>query len=161
MSRALALVDSSNESRKHETPNAANALLDTKLYVPRSRSALVPRPRLIDTIQHGAATRLTLVGAPAGFGKTTLLAESLAESADGESRVGWVSLDPSENEPALFWAYVIRALQNIHPAVGTQAMALLQSVQAPDIETVRGGHALHARRSVGVPQPGDGPRSLA
>jgi LuxR family transcriptional regulator, maltose regulon positive regulatory protein len=136
MSRALALVDSSDESRKHEKANAANALLETKLHVPRSRSDAVPRPRLIETVRQGAAHRLTVVVAPAGFGKTTLLSGWLADTDGQANAVGWVSLDPSENEPALFWAYVIRALQSVHPAAGTQAMALLQSARPPAIETV-------------------------
>ncbi|HEV3483875.1 MAG TPA: hypothetical protein VG106_00600, partial [Vicinamibacterales bacterium] len=136
MSRALALVDSSDESWKDEKANAAHPLLETKLYVPRSRSGLVPRPRLFQALRHGAAQKLTLVVAPAGFGKTTLLASWLAESSGGENAVGWVSLDPSDNEPALFWAYVIRALQKVHPAVGTEALALLRSTRPPAIETV-------------------------
>ena len=80
MSRALALVDSSDESWKHEKPTAANALLETKLHSPRSRSDVVPRARLIETIRQGAAQKLTVVVAPAGFGKTTLLSAWLAET---------------------------------------------------------------------------------
>jgi LuxR family maltose regulon positive regulatory protein len=136
MSRALALVDSSDESRKHEPPTAANPLLETKLHIPRSRSGLVLRSRLIETLRQGAAHRLTVVVAPAGFGKTTLLTTWLADMAGGEKAVSWVSLDPSENEPLLFWTYVVRALQTVHPAVGTDAIALLQSLRAPVIETV-------------------------
>jgi LuxR family maltose regulon positive regulatory protein len=134
MSRALALVDSSDESRKQESGAPANRLLDTKLHLPHSRPDLVPRPRLITAIGLGASQKLTIVVAPAGFGKTTLLAGWLAESPIGE-HAGWVSLDPSENEPALFWAYVVRALQKIHPAVGTHALALLQSPKPPPTES--------------------------
>src|SRR5205085_1421906 len=61
MSRALALVDSSDESRKHESASTATQILETKLYAPRSRSGLVARPRLIDALRHGAALKLTLV----------------------------------------------------------------------------------------------------
>jgi len=136
MSRALALVDSSDESRKHEKPDAANPLLETKLYAPRSRSGLVLRPRLTEALRQAAAQKLTVVVAPAGFGKTTLLAGWLADTAGEEKAVGWVSLDPTENEPALFWAYFVRALQNIHPGVGAQAMTLLQSRQPAATETV-------------------------
>jgi LuxR family maltose regulon positive regulatory protein len=136
MSRALALVDSSDESRKHKNASPASPLLESKLYVPRSRSGLVPRTRLIDALRQGAAHKLTLLVAPAGFGKTTLLAAWLADTDGGESAAGWVSLDPSENEPALFWAYFIRALQNIHPSVGAQAITLLRSPQPPPIESV-------------------------
>jgi len=136
MSRALSLVDSIDNSRKPERPNLGRPLLDTKLYVPRSRSVVIARDRLTDALRRGAAQKLTLVVAPAGFGKTTLLAEWLADVAGRVNEAGWVSLDPSENEPVLFWSYVIRALQNIHPAVGTQALALLESPQAPSIEIV-------------------------
>ncbi|MGH9889342.1 MAG: helix-turn-helix transcriptional regulator, partial [bacterium] len=132
MSRALALVESSDESRKDEQAGAASSLLETKLYVPRSRSGLVPRPRLLAPLQQGAAQKLTLVTALAGFGKTTLVAEWVA----GAQTAGWVSLDPSENEPRLFWAYVIRALQKMHPGIGAEALALLESPQPPAIERI-------------------------
>ena len=131
MSRALALVDSSDESRKYESDVAANALLETKLYVPRSRTELVPRPRLVEALRHGAANKLTVVVAPAGFGKTTLLTGWLADTPDAAQSAAWVSLDAGDNEPALFWAYVISALQRVHPAAGKQALAQLRSPKPP------------------------------
>src|SRR5215212_9357343 len=131
MSRALALVDSSDESRTHEVANPATPLLETKLYVPRSRSGLVPRPRLVEAIRQGAAHKLTVVVAPAGFGKTTLLADALADPAGGEQAASWVSLDPSDNEPGRFLSYVIAALQKTHPAVGAHAISLLRSPKPP------------------------------
>ena len=136
MSRALALVQSSDESRKDENAGAAAPLLETKLYIPRSGPGLVLRSRLTEALRHGAAHRLTIVVAPAGFGKTTLLAGWLADPVGGENAASWVSLDPSENEPALFWAYFISALRRTHPAVGAQAMTLLQSSKPPAMETV-------------------------
>ena len=136
MSRALALVDSSDESRNDEPVGRATQLLETKLYAPRSRSGLVSRPRLIDTLRHGAAQKLTVVVAPAGFGKTTLLAAWIAGRTDTEAAAGWVSLDPSENEPTIFWTYFITALQRIHPGLGTQAISQLQSPQPPIVESV-------------------------
>ena len=111
MSRALALVDPSDEPRNYDAVGSANErarLLDTKLYVPRPRSRVVERARLTSLLDAADAQKLTLVTAPAGFGKTTLVAEWLASRADGAA---WVSLDSSENDPRLFWAYVIRALQ--------------------------------------------------
>jgi LuxR family maltose regulon positive regulatory protein len=134
MSRALALVDSSDESR-NERPFDASPLLETKLYVPSSLAGLVARPRLTDALQQGAAQRLTVVIAPAGFGKTTLLAGWLREGGR-ESAAAWVSLDPSENDPALFWAYFIHALQRIQSRVGTKALALLQSPHAPVVSVL-------------------------
>ncbi len=75
-----------------------------------------------------------LVSAPAGFGKTTLIAEWLSHRADADAPVGWVSLDRSENEPALFWAYVIRALQRVQPGLGAAALAMLQSTRQQPTE---------------------------
>ena len=114
----------------------ANPLLETKLYVPRPRRGLVPRPRLSERLNRGAESKLTLVSAPAGFGKTTLLAEWLAAApADGRS-AAWLSLDQGDNQPATFWTYLIAALQTVAPGVGASALALLQSPQPPPIEAV-------------------------
>jgi LuxR family maltose regulon positive regulatory protein len=79
---------------------------------------------------------LSLISAPAGFGKTTLVAEWLAHRPEGERSVAWVSLHPGDNDPARFWAYVIGALQTVRTGVGAQAHALLQALQAPPIESV-------------------------
>jgi LuxR family maltose regulon positive regulatory protein len=136
MSRALALVDSSDESGKYESAGSAPQIVETKLYVPRSRSGLVSRPRLIDAVGQGTAQKLTIVVAPAGFGKTTLVAGWLAETFGTEGAAGWVSLDPSENEPTTFWMYFIAALQRIYPSVGTHAMSQLRSPQPPPVESV-------------------------
>ena len=115
------------------------ALLQTKFYVPRSRRALVPRPRLSERLERGTASKLMLVSAPAGFGKTTLLAEWLAAGpavrAD-ERLVAWLSLDRGDNDPASFWAYVIAALRTVASGVGEGALALLQAPPPPPIETV-------------------------
>lgn len=137
MTRALALVDSTGGLQPHERVGES-PLLETKLYAPPLRSDLVARPRLVDVIRQGTAHKLTVVVAPAGFGKTTLLAGWLADVARERRGVGWVSLDPSENEPALFWRYVIGALQKLDPAVGTRASAQLRSPHAPPIEIVLG-----------------------
>ncbi len=113
----------------------AGPLLETKLHVPRLRRALVARPRLSERLSRGAESALTLVSAPAGFGKTTLLTEWLADApADGRS-AAWLSLDQRDNDPAVFWTYLIAALQTAAPGVGTGALVQLQSPQAP-IEAV-------------------------
>jgi LuxR family maltose regulon positive regulatory protein len=129
MSRALALVDSSGEPRTFDRASVTGSLLETKLYVPRPRSELVLRARLLEALRQGAGQKLTVVIAPAGFGKTTLLADWLGNGA-------WVSLDANDNEPALFWAYFVRALQRIHPGIGRGTIALLESSQPPAIESV-------------------------
>ena len=133
MSRALALVDSSHEPRKFERASVTGALLETKLYVPRARVDLVARPRLVETLRQGVGQKLTIVIAPAGFGKTTLLGGWLGDRHDASA---WVSLDANDNEPALFWAYFVRALQRIHPDVGRRVLALLESAQPPAIESI-------------------------
>ena len=113
----------------------AGPLLETKLHVPRGRRGLVARPRLSERLSRGAESTLTLVSAPAGFGKTTLLAEWLAGApAEGRS-AAWLSLDQRDNDPALFWTYVVAALQTASPGVGAGALSLLQSPQTP-IEAV-------------------------
>ena len=115
---------------------AASLLLETKVYVPRWRPGLVSRPRLIERLDQGTERKLTLVSAPAGFGKTTLLAEWLAATPTSKRLAAWVSLDESDNDPGLFWAYFIAALQTIRTRVGDNALSLLNSPQPPPIESV-------------------------
>ena len=113
----------------------AGPLLETKLHVPRGRRGLVARPRLSERLSRGAESTLTLVSAPAGFGKTTLLTEWLAGApAEGRS-AAWLSLDRRDNDPALFWSYLVAALQAASAGVGAGALLLLQSSQTP-IEAV-------------------------
>ncbi|MCW2633279.1 MAG: ATP-dependent transcriptional regulator, MalT-like, LuxR family, partial [Pseudonocardia sp.] len=110
---------------------AVGPLLETKIHVPRRRRALVPRPRLSQRLSRGAESALTLVSAPAGFGKTTLLAEWLAAApADGPT-VAWLSLDQRDNDPATFWTYLVAALRTAADGVGAGALSLLQSPHAP------------------------------
>ena len=101
-------------------------LLETKLYIPRLRRGLVTRPRLSERLSRGGESKLTLVSAPAGFGKTTLLAEWLAASPADERPTAWLSLDPSDNQAASFWPYLIAALRTVVPEVGATALSLLR-----------------------------------
>jgi LuxR family transcriptional regulator, maltose regulon positive regulatory protein len=112
----------------------AGPLVETKLYIPKLRRRLVARPRLSRRLSRGVESRLTLISAPAGFGKTTLLAEWLA-AAPTEGSVAWLSLEESDRQPALYWTYVITALQGVVPGAGAGALELLQSGQPP-IQTV-------------------------
>ena len=107
-------------------------LLETKFFASRWHQGRVSRPRLINRIN--PQRKLTLVSAPAGFGKTTLLAEWIA--AVSTPFVAWVSLDANDNDPAVFWTYLITALQNIHPSIGARSLSLMQSPQPPLIESV-------------------------
>jgi LuxR family transcriptional regulator, maltose regulon positive regulatory protein len=111
-------------------------LLATKLYLPAWRAGLVLRPRLVARLREHGEERLTLISAPPGFGKTTLLAEWLAGAKGDRRSAGWVSLDPGDNDPALFWSYAIAALQRARPGLGAGAMARLRSPQPPAIEEV-------------------------
>jgi ATP/maltotriose-dependent transcriptional regulator MalT len=110
-------------------------LVRTKLYVPRARRGLVPRPRLSELLSRASASRLILVSAPAGFGKTTLLSTWLGASPTAERRVAWVSLEESEQAAAAFWVYVVTSLDEAAPGVGAGALPLLQSANPP-IRTV-------------------------
>jgi LuxR family transcriptional regulator, maltose regulon positive regulatory protein len=114
-------------------------LLETKLFRPRPRPGLVPRPRLHDRVRHGLASKLILVSAPAGFGKTTLLVdwmETVSATADGRTSIAWLSLDPGDNDPATFWTYVVTALRTVAPDIGENALRLLREPQPPPIQVL-------------------------
>jgi LuxR family maltose regulon positive regulatory protein len=80
-------------------------LVGTKLYIPKLRRGVVARPRLSEYLSRGAESRLTLISAPAGFGKTTLLSAWLAGSAAEQRSVAWLSLEEGDSRPGLFWTY--------------------------------------------------------
>lgn len=113
---------------------SASPVLATKFFVPRPRPGLVSRNRLLERLDRGLSSKLTLVSAPPGFGKTTLLAEWLATLDAGERGVAWLSLDATDDQPATFWTYVITALQTVQPELGKQALAMLQAPPLPPIE---------------------------
>ena len=108
-------------------------LLSTKLHRPLPRAQLVRRPQLAERLTQGVVGPLTLVSAPAGFGKTTLLGQWLAESG---TPVAWLSLEPQDNEPVRFLSYLIAALQTLDPRLGSVALTLLQSPQPAAPEAV-------------------------
>ncbi len=109
----------------------AGDILQTKLYVPGARPSLVPRSRLIEKLNGGLKGKLTLVSAPAGFGKTTLISEWVQQC---ECTVAWISLDEGDNDSVRFLAYFVAALQKIVPDVGE--FALRQSRQRSSTESV-------------------------
>jgi LuxR family transcriptional regulator, maltose regulon positive regulatory protein len=106
---------------------AARQLLESKYRIPGRRSTAVDRPRLAERLGV-ALPRLTVLSAPAGFGKTTLLTEWLA-AADPPT-VAWISLDDRDNEPALFWTYVVTAIGRATDGLGERASQLLPSIEA-------------------------------
>ena len=99
-------------------------LLSTKLYIPPVRPELVPRPHLIDRLNAGLDRKLTVISAPAGFGKTTLLSEWASSC---RRPVAWVSLDEADNDPVRFLGYLVAALQTVEQGVGEGAPSALQS----------------------------------
>jgi hypothetical protein len=98
-------------------------LLKTKLYIPPIRPGLVPRPRLTERLNVGLNRKLTLISAPAGFGKTTLVSEGVASC---ERPAAWLSLDEGDNDPVRFLAYLIAALQTVEADVGKGALSALE-----------------------------------
>ena len=106
-------------------------LLETKLAAPRPQRHLVSRPRLLAELARGAESKLTLLSAPAGFGKTTLLAEWLATASHERWSTAWLSLDPADDRPGIsFWQRVISSLQRAVPGVGEIALARLHSARS-------------------------------
>jgi LuxR family transcriptional regulator, maltose regulon positive regulatory protein len=101
-------------------------LLRTKLYRPATRPNLVLRPPLIQRLDEGLSSKLTVVSAPAGYGKTTLVS---AWASECKCPVAWLSLDGDDNEPRRFLTYVIGATQTINPDLGRDTLGMLQSVQ--------------------------------
>ena len=120
--------------RSHEP--APGELLRTKLQAPPPRPDLVLREGLQDRLVAGLRGKLTLVAAPAGFGKTTLLGAWRATPAGRAVPLAWVSLDAGDNDLARFWRYVVAALGEQHPDFGVPVLSLLQSPRPPHIETV-------------------------
>lgn len=114
----------------------SHVLLQTKLYHPRPRPALVPRPRLSEQLNAGLNGKLTLVTAPAGFGKTTLVSEWLHHPQFTVHDYCWLSLDEDDNDLVRFLAYLIAALQTAVSSIGETAARLLQSAQPPAAEAI-------------------------
>ncbi|MEO8956449.1 MAG: AAA family ATPase [Ktedonobacteraceae bacterium] len=108
-------------------------ILATKLYLPPLRPNVVSRPRLLERLNEGLHRKLTLIAAPAGFGKTTLVSEWVAFI---KRPTAWLSLDEGDNDPARFLAYLVAALQTIAATLGEGVLAVLQSPQPPPIESI-------------------------
>ncbi len=103
-------------------------LLRTKLYIPPTRPGLVSRRRLFDRLEAGSHRKLALISAPAGFGKTTLVAEWACGSA---REVAWLSLDEGDNDPVQFLQYLCAALQQVDGSIGQTLLPILRSPQFP------------------------------
>ena len=108
-------------------------LLATKFFVPSPSHPLIPRPHLTTLLNHGLRHKLTLISAPAGFGKTTLLSawlQPFPQENPKAPHVAWVSLDEGDNEPVLFWTYLLTALDAQQPGLCAPLLAYLQIQQA-------------------------------
>jgi LuxR family transcriptional regulator, maltose regulon positive regulatory protein len=116
-----------------------DALVTTKVRVPRTRTELVPRPRLREALVRYKGRRLTLVSAPAGFGKTTLLGEWLEDRSGDDGSVAWLSLEEADNDPARFLAYLVSALRSaLGEGIGEGVLASLRLPEFPPVEAVAG-----------------------
>ena len=119
-------------SSRESAAQMSMPLLRTKLYAPLSHSNLVRRPRLIEKLSADSTCRLTLISAPAGFGKTTLASEWITEA---QQDAGWLALDEDDNDPVRFLTYVVTALRSASdPESDESVLALLQ---APQIVSLR------------------------
>src|SRR5436853_3012742 len=107
--------------------------LATKLYIPPLRPNVVSRPRLLERLNEGLHGKLTIIAAPAGFGKTTLVSEWVAGC---DRQVAWLSLDEGESDPTLFLTYLVAALRTIAPTIGEGVLGALQSPQPPPPEAI-------------------------
>jgi ATP/maltotriose-dependent transcriptional regulator MalT len=108
-------------------------ILATKLYIPPPRTKVVFRPRLIERLNEGLHRKLTLISAPAGFGKTTLVSEWVAGCKRPSA---WLSLDEGDNDPTRFLAYLVAALQTVAANIGKGVLGILQSPQPTPTESI-------------------------
>ena len=121
-----------SEPRRTSSHNTNN-LLHTKLMPPRPQSAVIQRDDLLALLDAGLAKKLTLVTAPTGFGKTTLVSMWLA---DRKVRSAWVTLDENDNDPARSWTYVVSALRTFDSAIGKSTLSALMATQPPSFQTL-------------------------
>ena len=112
------MAEPSAETAPRAGASEANVVLATKLYLPRLQPGFVPRPRLVAQLDEALARDLILVCAPAGFGKTCLLAEWARR---GQRPVAWLSLDSADNDPARFWRHVVAGLDPLCPGFSEPA----------------------------------------
>lgn len=121
------------ELKEVEKPTPSMPILATKLYIPTPRPELVLRPRLIERLNEGMHRKLTLISAPAGFGKTTLISEWVAGCKRPSA---WLSMDEGDNDPIRFLAYLVAALQTIAANIGGGVLGVLHSSQTLPTESI-------------------------
>ncbi len=111
-------------------------ILATKLYLPPPRPNVVLRTRLIERLKEGLRGKLTLISAPAGFGKPTRVSEWIATLAGSKARAAWLSLDEGDNDPTRFLTYLVAAMRTIAPRIDEATLGALQSSSPPPIESL-------------------------
>ena len=119
-------------------PLTTDSLVYTKLRSSQARPNLVARPRLTARLEREDGPRLTLMSAPAGFGKTTLLNEWTKSRAFAGRSVAWVSLDEADNDPARFLTYLVAALRTIEDGIGEGVLSSLRAPGLPPIGALTG-----------------------
>jgi LuxR family maltose regulon positive regulatory protein len=110
-------------------------LIATKLHIPPAHAECISRPQLFTLLEQGLQVPFTLISAPAGFGKSTLLASWL-QTRRPDLKTAWLSLDESDSEPDFFWRYFIASLQTCLPELGHTAQTMLAAPSAPDMPTI-------------------------
>ena len=111
----------------------SSPLIETKLYIPKPRAGLVERKHLVEQLNEGLHKKLTVISAPAGFGKTTFLTQWVAQA---DVPVAWVSIDANDSDPARFLRYVIAALQSIAPGAGRHSLPVMLSPDQMPVEVI-------------------------
>ena len=118
--------------RSPERNEYLGTLLHTKLFIPAVRKGAINRTHLITRLNQGVQGALTLISAPAGFGKTTLLADWATQFS---SAIGWVSLEPDDNDPVRFMTYLIMGLKSVKTDIGELSLGMLTSRQFPTLQS--------------------------
>jgi LuxR family maltose regulon positive regulatory protein len=127
------MPESDNPILPDKADQRQDALLATKIGVPRTRADLLPRSYLLTHLAEATARELVLVSTPAGFGKTTLLASWARNTG---KTVAWLSLDQDDNDPARFWRYVLAAIGRARTGIGEQALSMLSAPAQPTLKAV-------------------------
>lgn len=122
-------------------PSQSDELLSTKLAAPYLRAPLVTRDPLLGRLEAGLKTKLTLVSAPAGFGKTTLVSQWITSRRERDqfSPIAWVSLDPDDNDPVRFWRYILTASREFDAEISQSALDILNYSPQPSFEVLLTG----------------------
>jgi LuxR family maltose regulon positive regulatory protein len=118
-----------------------SSLVATKLYIPPLRADHVTRPRLVEALDNGylSGRRLSLISAPAGYGKTSLLSEWQVQLAERQTPMAWLSLEINDNDPQRFMHYILAAVRKVFPKLGGDLLSMLELPQPPEILEIAAG----------------------